>query len=219
MVGTFSIDVLILLMNLKVVWEKKKPSGVGGSSTIHAPEGTSVPLEAIASHPEGTNSITEKNVIGKGAPGNNYRGSYDPIQRLITLGPDADASTVIHELIHNYFTQVHDFIKTGQADEVTKKDFETLRQWATADPKQVLLDIKTEAATTTDKTRNKELKKVLADIKQRGGVDYIRKHGETKFLDSSNKTEQEITRQYHERMARGWVNVGNIMQYYRESSR
>lgn len=133
-----------------------------------------------------------------------YRGSYDPIARLRTLGPNADASTVIHEFMHGYFIDVWNFIKTGKADEVTAKDFATLRAWATADPKEVIAEIKAEADGTKDKARAKALKGILSEIKKRGGAKFIKEHADTKFLDGVTAAEREIARQFHERMARGF---------------
>lgn len=132
-----------------------------------------------------------------------YRGSYDPIARILTLGPKADFSTLLHELTHGYFTDIWAYIKSGTADEATKADFAVFMKWATNDPKAIIEAIKDEAKTTSDKGRAKELKAALAEIKAKGGVKFVKAHAETKFLDAATIGEREIVRQIHEILARG----------------
>lgn len=63
--------------------------------------------------------------------GQNPRGStrFTPEGTVISLMKNADASTFLHESAHVWLKDIHDFIKTGNANEKYQADWSTLKDW------------------------------------------------------------------------------------------
>lgn len=74
------------------------------------------------------NAIKVLNKLYQNA-GRRARGSYDPVKRIITLTPDANASTLMHELAHYWLQERFDYVLSGRADDAYLADFAPLKKY------------------------------------------------------------------------------------------
>lgn len=79
----------------------------------------------------------KRNVKG----GKDYRGYYDPVTRMITVGRDANASTVFHEMTHDWLEELRLFVQSGQADEAVLKDWAAISKFLNIKKDQKLISV------------------------------------------------------------------------------
>ena len=83
-------------------------------------------VKAQREHTASIDDLSFKQGAGNKA---NFRGKFNAAANTITLSPQADASTLMHEMAHYFLAERWNFIRSGQADEAYKKDFAVLAKF------------------------------------------------------------------------------------------
>lgn len=135
-------------------------------------------------------------------------------QTVIRIFEGANQSTVLHELGHSFWQDIHEMVKSGIAGKDTIKDHAHFFQWMGGQSKQIFKEVEkrernlkkqfNKTKSEADAKALEEYSSLRAELVRKGGQKYIKKFAKLKTLEAGNAVDQELVVRFHERFARGF---------------